>query len=275
MTARKRRSTSKQASVVPEAAPVRAPSECERQAISKTYGSGAPQHRVRVSLDIKRVGDGKAVISSPHSDQLGWQRMLENAFGSSSHEFTEAEMSALMNFLRKPDGSVDQTALNSMLAVIDGTEPRNELEAMLVAEMAVTHFLSMKTARTLKQCTTIQQQDSAGLALSRLSRTFTMQLETLSKLRRGGEQKVRVEHVHVYPGGQAIVGSVTHNRGEVSIEKQQQPHAASYRDADSFAGSSQMWGEDAQREAVPVTSGEGKETLPHARRGIRKRGAKG
>jgi hypothetical protein len=29
-------------------------------------------------------------------------------------------------------------------------------------------------------------------------------------MRRGGRQKVIVEHVHVYPGGQAIVGNVTH-----------------------------------------------------------------
>ena len=38
-----------------------------------------------------------------------------------------------------------------------------------------------------------------------------MQVEALAKLRRGGEQTVRVEHVHVYPGGQAVVGNVTHH----------------------------------------------------------------
>jgi hypothetical protein len=32
-------------------------------------------------------------------------------------------------------------------------------------------------------------------------------------MRRGGRQKVVVEHVHVYyPGGQAIVGNVAHTR---------------------------------------------------------------
>jgi hypothetical protein len=33
-------------------------------------------------------------------------------------------------------------------------------------------------------------------------------VEALAKLRRGGEQTVRVEHVHVHEGGQAIVGNV-------------------------------------------------------------------
>ena len=39
-----------------------------------------------------------------------------------------------------------------------------------------------------------------------------MQIEALAKLKRGGEQTVRVEHVHVYPGGQAIVGKVSNQR---------------------------------------------------------------
>ena len=34
-----------------------------------------------------------------------------------------------------------------------------------------------------------------------------------SKDRRGGEQKMVVEHVHVHDGGQAIVGSVTRGSG--------------------------------------------------------------
>src|SRR3712207_9415284 len=46
-------------------------------------------------------------------------------------------------------------------------------------------------------------------ALPIFQRTFVQQVETLAKLRRGGEQKVTVEHVHVHAGGQAVVGAVT------------------------------------------------------------------
>lgn len=42
----------------------------------------------------------------------------------------------------------------------------------------------------------------------KLMRSFASQLETLERRRRGGEQKVTVEHVHVHAGGQAIVGTV-------------------------------------------------------------------
>ena len=36
-----------------------------------------------------------------------------------------------------------------------------------------------------------------------------VKIEVLAKLRRGGEQTVRVEHVHVHSGGQAVAGHVS------------------------------------------------------------------
>jgi hypothetical protein len=44
-------------------------------------------------------------------------------------------------------------------------------------------------------------------------RTFTTQLEALKKYRSVGDQTVRVEHVTVNEGGQAIVGNVTTGGG--------------------------------------------------------------
>ena len=38
----------------------------------------------------------------------------------------------------------------------------------------------------------------------RFLRTYTTQMEALSKHRRGGQQKVIVEHVHVHEGGQTL-----------------------------------------------------------------------
>jgi hypothetical protein len=49
---------------------------------------------------------------------------------------------------------------------------------------------------------------------TKMMRTYITQVEALNKLRRGGEQTVRVEHVHVHPGGQAIVGNVTKFDGQ-------------------------------------------------------------
>jgi hypothetical protein len=43
---------------------------------------------------------------------------------------------------------------------------------------------------------------------ARLSRAYVAQVESLCRLRNGGSQFVRVEHVHVNEGGQAVIGNV-------------------------------------------------------------------
>jgi hypothetical protein len=46
-----------------------------------------------------------------------------------------------------------------------------------------------------------------GSAAARLLRAYATQVETLRRLRNGGSQFVRVEHVHVNQGGQAMIGT--------------------------------------------------------------------
>ena len=54
---------------------------------------------------------------------------------------------------------------------------------------------------------------SAERAFNKLARTFTAQVEALKRYRSRGEQTVRVEHVHVNEGGQAIIGDVSTGEG--------------------------------------------------------------
>ena len=50
-------------------------------------------------------------------------------------------------------------------------------------------------------------------AAARLLRAYATQVEALRRLRNGGSQTVRVEHVHVNEGGQAVIGNVNSNPG--------------------------------------------------------------
>ena len=50
---------------------------------------------------------------------------------------------------------------------------------------------------------------------TKLMRTFANQTEALGRYRGKGEQKMMVEHVHVYQGGQAIVGQVSQTNTQV------------------------------------------------------------
>ena len=102
----------------------------------------------------------------------------------------------------------DEEATNFALAVVMGLEPRDEIEAMLGAQMAAVHLATMTFARRLNHVDNLAQQDSAERAFNKLARTFTAQVDALKRYRTGGQQKVTVEHVHVHAGGQAIVGTV-------------------------------------------------------------------
>jgi hypothetical protein len=90
--------------------------------------------------------------------------------------------------------------------------PRDPLEGLLVAQMANVHNMSMRL------CASGMRREQAPEAAefyfqqaARLMRVFAIQVDTLDRHRgkAPSEQRVTVEHVHVYDGGQAIVGSVT------------------------------------------------------------------
>ena len=102
---------------------------------------------------------------------------------------------------------------NFMIFVIKGIEPKDQLEAMLGAQMAAIHMATLTFARRLNHVENIQQQDAAEKAFNELTKTFTLQKEALRKYRLGGKQKFVVKHVHVNEGGQAIVGNIEQGRG--------------------------------------------------------------
>ena len=106
-----------------------------------------------------------------------------------------------------------QTELNAALAAIDGTRPADEIEAMLVVQMVATHETAMDMLTRAKQADLMPTLQECGSLAVKLLRTYTTQVEALARLRRGGEQRVIVQHVNVNEGGQAIVGAVNHPGG--------------------------------------------------------------
>ena len=75
-----------------------------------------------------------------------------------------------------------------MLAMVRGIGPKDEIEAMMAAQMAAVHMTTMTFARRLAHVDNILQQDSAERAFNKLARTFAVQVEALKRYRTGGEQ---------------------------------------------------------------------------------------
>ena len=85
-----------------------------------------------------------------------------------------------------------------------------------------------------------------------------LQVEALARKRRKGEQNIRVKHVHVYSGGQAVVGNISH-RGRRGYRKNDQqgyeraeetPATPAISDSPSVRSADQEW------ETLPVASDE-------------------
>lgn len=187
------------------------PHELERVAIEEAAKRVAARPKPpQVSLKAELVnGTVKAEMGSPHDNHKGWSVRLMDALGSRSSEFANVEIERMMAALVPLGGAPTEAQLNAVLAVVNGVQPRDEVEAMLASQMAVTHALAMDLIGRTKQSPTVPYMETCGNLATKLQRTFVAQVEALSKLRRGGEQKVTVEHVHVHAGGQAIVGAVT------------------------------------------------------------------
>jgi hypothetical protein len=167
--------------------------------------------------------DQKAVDSAPASepaDQAIKMTMFKR--GDVTQVTLEGEASALMRSLgtKDPDfrnglihqvgnaGSngeyPDELGIKFMLAFIRSREPRDEIEAALIAQMAATHVAAMRFANRLAHAESLQEQDSAERAFNKLTRTFAVQVEALQRYRHVSSQNVIVQHVSVGDGGQAI-----------------------------------------------------------------------
>jgi hypothetical protein len=188
------------------------------RAVAKAYFAqkekSVPSPRMKVSMK----GD-VATISPDHPDAGIGHLLLMETLGTTESDFIDGLLAQLANVGTK-GRAVDERGLNFMLAVVKGVEPKDQVEAMLAAQMAAVHNATMTFARRLAHVDNIPQQDSAERAFNKLARTFAAQVEALKRYRTGGEQTVRVEHVTVNEGGQAIVGNVTHG-GRGSLENQE------------------------------------------------------
>lgn len=188
-----------------------APTDRERAVLDarqKRRLAKAPSPRLAITSS-----KGTHQVGPDHADAAVGNSLLMEAIGTDNADFLHGLVSQLVNAGSKGQ-QPDERGINFMLAVVKGIAPRDEVEAMLAAQMAAIHMASMTFVRRLNHVETLAQQDSAERALNKLTRTFASQVEALKRYRTGGEQKVTVEHVHVHAGGQAIVGHVQHGGGE-------------------------------------------------------------
>jgi hypothetical protein len=206
--------------------------------------------------------DGRTEFQPDHADPVYGSLLLLRTLGTTNHDFVNGVFRQLAT-LATLGQKADQDTLNFMLSIINGISPRDETEAMLATQMAAVHLATMTLARQLDLAKTLDQQDSAERAFNKLTRTFATQMEMLKRYRTGGKQQVRVEHVHVHAGAQAVVGVVEAPPGRGQRKSKDQPHAKLSPKASQPA----LRSENAKGQRLPITR-HGKRPLPNAWREI-------
>ena len=134
---------------------------------------------------------------------------LNAALGTLSSDFVNASLLQLQAAARSPYGKISETAINAALAMIEAAAPKDELEGALAIQMACAHTAAMAVLAKIDSGLGTERRIVAfGSTAARLMKTYAMQMEVLRRLRNGGQQFVRVEHVHINDGGQAVIGNV-------------------------------------------------------------------
>ena len=175
--------------------------------------------------DLKHLGGGK-------SDK--WNNFLVNQAMNASW------------FFKDLPPNVREEHCAAVLGFLAGINPKDTTEGMMAAQLYASHAGAMECyRRAMAPDNSMEASETYFSLAAKLTKANAAQVEALKKYRSNGQQKVVVEHVHVYQGGQAIVGNVT--PGGSGKNKEVQPYAIGY------AESPEMRCKDAEREAVPVS----------------------
>ena len=189
------------------------PYEPTRQelAATKAFDQPAKSKALPPSLTVNIVGDDAKIAIDHPSAETG-ATLLLNALGTTNTNFADGLIKQL-SCIATDGQEVATDDINFMVAVVGDIEPRDQMEAMLAAQMSAVHMATMSFAARLTSSDRLYQIEAAQKALNKLARTFTTQMEALNRYRGKGQQKMTVEHVHVHEGGQAIVGNVSKGGG--------------------------------------------------------------
>lgn len=167
-------------------------------------------------IRISSIQADVASFVSPGPKHEIWRQQLETAFGSASPDFIDMTLHHLERAARMPGAGPSDMAINGAIAMIAAKKPRDEADAALAVLMACTYMMTMSLmARVSGGYCGSQRLPQMASAIAKLNRAYCVQSETFRRQRSGGDQNIRVEHVHVHEGGQAIVGGVvSRSKGE-------------------------------------------------------------
>ena len=137
---------------------------------------------------------------------------LVESMPSKNIDSTLNNLRDIMSYCTKTGGKdIEATTqkINAILSTLDSLKPTDNIEHMLISQMLLTNDLIMRYATENASPSNFFESDNINQKkFFQTSKLFIQQLDALGKFRRGGEQKVTVQHVNVSNGGQAVVTQI-------------------------------------------------------------------
>lgn len=214
---------------------------------------------VKVTLADK-PGGGKSIAIAGKCETHGALK-LQKTFAAVSMDPVNARANELLKYL----GSIgcDNTdRYNAALSFIESMDPQNQMEVLLLVQMYVTHDAAVRALSQIGSAEWMPQAQTFGNLATKLLRVSQGQMDTLARMRRGGEQVVR--HIHVdNRGGQAVITENLHTGGRETAKNAEQSYAIGSGGSD---GSAALPSPDPLGWGVPIPSREREAAMSDARR---------
>lgn len=161
----------------------RKPTPEELEILNKFIARRGPTAPIKLELDTSAEDEGNCPKFKFNLDdeRIGLILLME-AVGTTDRDFLDG----LIFFLTQAntvDGEFCKLGLDFMLSVIKGLKPRDQVEAMLGAQMATVHIAAMRAARRLASAINVHELETAERIFIKLTRTFVSQMEALRRYR--------------------------------------------------------------------------------------------
>jgi hypothetical protein len=187
-----------------------------------------------VGNDIKLPGGNTISRDRPPILTMNPPNGLKAMAGSDWPEFNDVLLKSTITAVANTDPDALPQRVAAVSAALAAFKPVNEIEGMIAAQAVALHHAAMECLRrAMLPGQPFEAAQGLRKAAANASRTFVELLAALDRRRgKGGQQVVRVEHVHVHRGAQAIVGNV---KTDETVATKPVPPLEIGQDAPSFS----------------------------------------
>lgn len=171
-------------------------------------------------VEKSRINVKEGLNDSREINVTGHKGLREKLNLDDMDSFKKSIYSLITFFNSDNEAHTVESFINGTIEEIASMKPRDCIENQLIQQILITHHLFMKCSHKAN----IKDQYSSRVDeliknISKLSKLFIEQMKALSNYRNEGQQKVKVEHVYVSEGGQAVFGNISSIKKEGGGEK--------------------------------------------------------